>query len=91
MREYTEIDNKIDDLVERIGDAQHALHHGLTDAVSFAAGLVDSAAALQVNIRAEIRRTASTAPDHELESLLVGYSKLLDAKLELVGVLSDHA
>lgn len=88
---WTEIDNKVDDLVERLVTAQSAIQFNIRGCLSHATGLVDSAAALQVNIRAEIRRTAATIADHELESLMIAYSKLLCAKLELVEVISDHA
>lgn len=90
MAVYTEWDNKIDDLVEFMGEIQHAVQSGATWAIGDAAGLVDKAAALQINIRAFIKRSAADLPDHELEFLLVGYSKLLDAKLDLVEILSDH-
>jgi hypothetical protein len=82
--------NLVDNKVEQMHDAQSALQIGLPGSVSRVAGLVDSAAALQVNIRTMIKREAARLADHELETVLVFYSKLLDAKLELVEVLSDH-
>ena len=84
-KQFTVFDNRIDDLVERMEIAKILLLDD-PNCVDFGKllGLVDSASALQVNVRVEIRRTAATLADHQLDALLVGYSKLLSSKIELL-------